>query len=74
MNTEQAANELIGELEENTTVSEAWISDSGASWINVCVLFNQRKIPMKTMELISEYGDLRIEGTDGEHIETVVFL
>lgn len=68
------AEDLIEKLIENSTVTEAWISDSGGSWINVCVLFNQRKIPMYTLELISEYGDLRIEGTDGEKVQAIVYM
>jgi len=74
MVSEEEVNELVFELEKNDDIIEAWVSQIGASWADVCVVYSKRKLPMGFLELVSEHGDLYIEGTNGEQTELTIQL
>jgi len=72
MVSEEEVNELMSELEKNNNIIEAWVSQTGPCWADVCVVYSKRKLPMGFLDIVSEHGDLYIEGTNGEQTELTI--
>ena len=74
MVSEKEINELVSELKKNDDIIEVWTSEIGASWADVCVVYSRRQLPTGFLEVVSEYGDLYVEGTNGEQTELTIQL
>jgi len=75
MNTiEKEANELVSELEQNNNVNNVWLSHTDCHYAEVCVEYNDRTLPIGFLQVVSNYGDLHIEGTVGNKTQLTVLL
>ena len=71
---EQEAYELVEKLEGNSEIIDVWVGDIPVGGADVCVLYGRRRLPMGFLEVVSDYGDLYIEGTDGKKTELTIQL
>ena len=74
MVSEKEIDKLVSELKKKDDVIEVWTSEIGGSWADVCVVYSRRQLPMGFLELVSGYGDLYVEGTNGEQTELTIQL
>ena len=75
MNTlEKEANEIVSELEKNNEVNDVWVAEVGVGHADVCVEYNERRLPIGFLEFVSDYGDLYVEGTNGRKTELTIQL
>lgn len=68
---QRQAEMLVNELPDEW---EAWVAGVDVHYAEVCIAIPQRELPAGFLETVSQYGDLRIEGVDGETVETTVFI
>ena len=74
MVSEKEIDKLVSELKKNDDVIEVWTSEIGTSWADVCVVYSRRQLPTGFLGLVSEYGDLYVEGTNGEQTDLTIQL
>lgn len=70
MEHEKQAQALVNELSENY---EAWVGDVDVHYAEVCILA-PREMPMGLVEVISNYGDMRVEGVRENKAEVSVLI
>ena len=71
---EQKAYELVEKFEDNSEIIDVWMGDIRVGGEDVCILYGRRRLPMGFLEVVSDYGDLYIEGTDGKKTELTIQL
>jgi len=72
---ENKAQELKEKLLADPHVIDVCVSHIDVHVANLCILYDRQELPAGFLEVVSEYGDLRIEGIDDDNnLEMVAFV